>query len=191
MASPQLILIAGPNGSGKSTSAPVLVPATTRFLNADDIARTVHQRTDVERNVHAGRLLLDEWDRLVAANADFAIETTLSSRSLAPRIVRMREAGYQFQRVFVWLESVDLAIERVAERVRQGGHDIPEAVIRRRYLAGARNLFSLYIPITDTWRVFDNTRLADMSLVATGGKRERTLIYNPVIWQNIVQAGQP
>ena len=115
--------------------------------------------------------------------------TPLASRSLAPRIARLQEQGYEFHLTYIWLPSVDVAIARVAKRVRQGGHDIPEAVIRRRYRAGLHHFFTIYRPMAHTWRVFNNARLGAPRLVASGGRAERTRIYLIEIWDQIRNGG--
>ena len=135
---PQIVILAGPNGAGKSTLATRLVPPGVPFLNADNIARTLAPAPGQNADLAAGRLLLARIDEAVQAKTSFALETNLANRTLATRIPRWQEAGYTVSLVFVWLPSVDLAVERVAARVRTGGHHIPEATIRRRYKAGLR-----------------------------------------------------
>lgn len=185
MTPPQFVLIAGPNGAGKSTSAPALLPLTVPYVNADEIAKTL---TSPGRDVRAGRLLLAEWERLEAMQADFGVETTLSSRTLAPRIARLRMSGYRFHLIFLWLPSADLAVARVAERVRRGGHDIPEATVRRRYAVGLQHLFALYLPMADSWRVFDNFALGLPHLIASGQNRH-TSIFDAALWQRVKEQG--
>lgn len=123
MTAPQFILIAGCNSAGKSTSATKLLPEGLPFINADEIAKGF-AGTERAPNIAAGRKLLEQWDYRLANREDSAVETTLASRSLAPRIKTLQSTGYQFHLVFLWLPSDELAIERVAERVRGGGHDI-------------------------------------------------------------------
>ena len=171
MKPPQILIIAGPNGAGKSTSAPGLLSQETTFLNADEIAKGLPGLATPARDVQAGRLLLHQLDELEARQADIAVETTLSSRTLAPRIARLQNAGYRFYLFFFWLPNADMAVARVAERVRRGGHDIPEPTIRRRYVAGLRNFFSLYRPLANTWRMYDNTRAGEPGLIAKGTTR--------------------
>jgi predicted ABC-type ATPase len=165
---PQIIIIAGPNGAGKSTSAPDLLPEGVAFINADEIAKSLPGFPSSAVDMQAGRLLLERLEELAGQRADFAIETTLASRALASRIVKLKAAGYRIHLLFIWLSSADLAIERVAERVRRGGHSIPEATIRRRYAAGLRNLVQIYIPLVDTWRVIENVRVGKPRLIAFG-----------------------
>ena len=142
---PQIVILAGPNGAGKSTAASTLLSQEITFLNADEIAKGLPLSSG--RDVQAGRLLLSRLDDLQAERRDIAIETTLASRTLAPRIERLQRVGYRFNLYFFWLPSPEMAIQRVALRVLSGGHDIPEPVIRRRYAAGLNNFFSLYQPL--------------------------------------------
>ncbi len=165
---PQIIVIGGPNGAGKSTIATRLIPPTMEFVNADEIAKTLAETVTDGVNFRAGRVALQRLDELEAAHADIAIETTLASRTLAPRIQRLRANGYRFSLYYVWVPSPDLSIERVAERVRGGGHDIPEDVIRRRYKSGLENFFNIYQPIADRWRMYDNSDFGNPVIIARG-----------------------
>ena len=110
---------------------------------------------------------------LEAARADIAVETTLASRSLAPRIARLKQSGYRFQLLFMWLPNPEIAVSRVAERVRRGGHHIPEEVIRRRYVGGLHNFFERYQPMADSWRLYNNESLPKPRLIASGSLRIR------------------
>ena len=181
----QFLIIAGPNGSGKSTSAPAVLPGPIPYVNADEIAKGLPEDPARNKDLRAGRILIEELDRLEAERADFAIETTLASRSLVPRIARLQASGYRFHLLFFRVASVEVSIARVAERVRRGGHDIPEPTIRRRYAAGLRNFFSLYLPVADTWRVFDNTHIGDARLVASGRACAGIQIYDYQIWNRM------
>lgn len=163
---PQFIIIGGGNGSGKSTSAAFVLPGVIPYTNADEIARALPEAEGENKDVRASRILLNAMDEYESQNKSFAIETTLASRSLAPRVRRLQERGYQFQLLFFWLNSPEMNIERVAKRVQNGGHHIPEDVIRRRYIGGLKNLFSLYLPLANIWQVYDNTVTDDMKLVA-------------------------
>lgn len=169
---PQALIIAGPNGAGKSTLAARLVPPGIPFLNADDIAREIAQ-PGRSGDIAAGRLLLARLDEMERMRNDFAVETNLASRTLVSRIQRWREAGFEVLLYFVWIPSADAAVQRVAYRVRSGGHNIPEATIRRRYRAGLRLFFDVYQPLVDVWRVYDNSDGAGPSVVARGRVRRR------------------
>ena len=116
----------------------------------------------------AGRVMLARMKTLAQARQDFAFETTLASRSLAPWLARLRESGYRVHLTFLSLPYPDLAVARVAERVRQGGHDVPEVVVRRRFAAGLRNFFAMYQSLADTWQVFDNAAGSGPVLIAAG-----------------------
>lgn len=156
---PDLYIIGGPNGAGKTTTAMRVFPAlgVTRFINADMIAQGLSP-LDVDKAARAaGRIMLDEMEERLAAGDDFALETTLASRTLAPFVKRCKDAGYRFILIYVWLESAELAVQRVAKRVASGGHDIPEETIRRRYERGRANFFGLYRELADQWIVVDNT----------------------------------
>jgi predicted ABC-type ATPase len=136
---PIIIVVAGPNGAGKSTAAPYLLRDTLKvdeFVNADAIAAGLSAFRPDRVAVTAGRIMLARIRQLAAARADLTFETTLASRSFAPWLARLRGDGYRVHLLFLWLGSADLAVSRVAERVRLGGHDVPEAVVRRRYRAG-------------------------------------------------------
>jgi len=178
----EVIVLAGPNGAGKSTVAARLVPSGVPFVNADDIARDLPMPPSPRRDVLAGRMFLERLEALVTQKARFALETTLSGRTLAHRIAAWRDAGYGFSLVYVWLESPDISVLRVAERVRRGGHDIPEDVIRRRYAASLRNLGDLYLPLADRWIIYDNSRPLRSLRLASGGIEKPVRVYNEDSW---------
>lgn len=165
---PQIVILAGPNGAGKSTLAARFVPPGVPFLNADNIARSLTPAPGRNVDIAAGRLLLARIDEAVQAKISFALETNLTNRTLATRIPRWQQAGYTVSLVFVWIPSADLAVQRVAARVRSGGHDIPEATIRRRYKAGLHAFFEVYQPLVNAWRLYDNSGPAGATLVAHG-----------------------
>ncbi len=185
-APPRVVVLAGPNGAGKSTAAPYLLPAAMPFVNADEIAKQLPASYPGNRDMEAGRILLRQLDGFEETRTSFAVETTLASRSLAPRIQRLRASGYRFLLIYLWLPAPDLSIERVAARVRRGGHDIPADTIRRRYEAGLHNFFALYRPLADRWRVYQNSSLGRPRLIASGGAgAERTRVTNREIWTRI------
>ncbi|MCX7798913.1 MAG: zeta toxin family protein [Fimbriimonadales bacterium] len=184
---PQAVIIAGPNGSGKSTCSVALLTQFVEFVNADLIAQEITGHTRAGADIGAGRLFLRQVERLAGQRRDFAIETTLATRSLAERVVEWRSIGYRVHLVFLWLPSAELAVQRVAFRVLSGGHDVPERTIRRRFAAGLRNLFRIYIPIVDTWRVYDNSRGADPVLIASGVRGGSVKVAVPEAWESLVQ----
>jgi predicted ABC-type ATPase len=155
----RVIVIAGPNGAGKTTFAREFLPneaACPVFVNADLIASGLAPFAPDTAALQAGRLMLQELERHFAARESFAFETTLSGRGYLRQIERWQAAGYRVKLIFLQLESPAEAIARVAQRVRQGGHDVPEVVIRRRFSAGLRNFKQLYAPKVDAWALYDN-----------------------------------
>ncbi|HEY3319743.1 MAG TPA: AAA family ATPase [Planctomycetota bacterium] len=182
-----MIVIAGPNGSGKSTTAPELLHGAlgvTEFVNADTIARGLSAFEPEGVALAAGRIMLARIKELAAARERFAFETTLASRSFAPWIQELLKTGCSFHLVYLWLPTPDLSVARVAERVRRGGHNVPEETIRRRYVAGLRNFFSLYQPLATTWRVYDNENV--LALIASGRGMRVTRVTDEDQWQKIL-----
>lgn len=162
------MIISGPNGSGKSTCAELLLPQGMSFINADMIAQELSGVHSTTADLQAGRLLIQRLDDLEREQKDFAIETTLATKKLAPRVARLREKGYECHLIYLYMPSDDLAVERVKARVRAGGHDVPESTIRRRYQSGISLFFSTYQPLVDTWKMYDNSSIADPQLIAWG-----------------------
>lgn len=156
----KVIIIAGPNGAGKTTFAREFLPidaACPVFVNADLIAAGLAPFAPETAAVQAGRVMLLELARHFAARQSFAFETTLSGRGYLRHIREWQSSGYRVKLIFLQLDSVEEAIARVAQRVRQGGHDIPEATIRRRFAAGRENFERLYAPQVDAWALYDNS----------------------------------
>lgn len=162
---PRVIIIAGPNGAGKTTFAREFLPQEAGcpiFVNADLIAAGLSPFTPESAAVQAGRLMLHELERHFSARSSFAFETTLSGRGYLRHIARWQSAGYQVKLLFLRLDQADEAVARVAQRVKQGGHNIPEAVIRRRFAAGLANFEHYYAPAVDAWALYDNSGAAPM-----------------------------
>ncbi len=132
----------------------------------------------------AGRIMLSRIDELIKDQVDFAIETTLSTRSYVSMVLDAQRKGYCVTLLYVWLESAAVAVERVAERVAEGGHNIPSDIIHRRYQRGLHNLLHLYIPIVDFWVVVNNTH-NKLERISTGNKKLVHEIYLPYIWTQI------
>jgi len=156
----KVIIIAGPNGAGKTTFAREFLPvdaACPLFVNADLIAAGLAPFAPESAAVQAGRVMLLELARHFAARQSFAFETTLSGRGYLRHIREWQSSGYRVKLIFLQLDSVEEAIARVAQRVRQGGHDIPEATIRRRFAAGRENFERLYAPQVDAWALYNNS----------------------------------
>ena len=156
----RILIIAGPNGAGKTTFAREFLPQAAGcpiFVNADLIAAGISPFDPESAAIRAGRLMLEEIRRHAEAGDTFAFETTLAGRGYARMINQWRMAGYHVKLIFLSLKSPEHAIARVALRVRQGGHDVPEPVIRRRFAAGLSNFRTLYSPLVDTWSLYDNS----------------------------------
>lgn len=155
----KIVIIAGPNGAGKTTFAREFLPNEAHcpiFINADLIAAGLSPFAPELAAIKAGKLMLKTIDELILNNESFAFETTLSGSGYARAIPNWRASGYHVKLIFLQLPNVETAIARVVERVRQGGHDIPEATIRRRFDAGLKNFHQRYKPLVDLWLHFDN-----------------------------------
>lgn len=182
------MLLAGPNGAGKTTVAPDLLQgayAVGEFVNADAIALGLSGFRPEAAAMAAGRVLLRRVHELAAERVDFAFESTLASRSFAPWLRRQRVAGYQVHIVFLALPDADTAVLRVAERVRAGGHDVPEPVIRRRYERGLRNFHVVYGGIATSWQLYDNSPRTEPILVAERAPGEAIAILDRGRWQRL------
>ncbi len=155
-----LYVISGCNGAGKTTASYTILPEILNckeFVNADEIAKGLSPFQPDLVSIQAGKIMLNRIDSLIELGQTFAFETTLSTRSHESRIRKAKELGYQVVLLFFWLQSVDLAIDRVKNRSREGGHFIEEDVIRRRYKKGIYNLFELFIPVVDLCYIIDNS----------------------------------
>ena len=155
----KIIIIAGPNGAGKTTFARDFLPAeaqTLRFINADLIAAGLAPFNPETAAFKAGRLMLEEIDECVDAGHSFAFETTLSGLAYLKKIAVWQHFGYQVKLWFLSLPNEDIAVARVASRVAQGGHNIPEDVIRRRFKAGFENFYKRYSKVVNSWALYDN-----------------------------------
>ena len=188
-AGPQVIVIAGPNGAGKTTLAPFLLRDTLgllEYVNADPIAFGLSGFAPGGVAIEAGRVMLKRLNDLAKQRRNFAFETTLAARSYCRWIRILRDTGYTFQLMFVWLRSADLAVERVQERVRSGGHFVPEEIIRRRYLGGLMNFWRLYQPLADAWSVYDNSASPRTLPIASGGARAKFIVRNENSWNHFL-----
>jgi predicted ABC-type ATPase len=186
---PKVVVLAGPNGAGKSTAAARLLLGPLQvdeFVNADTIASGLSAFAQERVALEAGRIMLRRLDELAATRASFAFETTTASRSYAFRLRNLRQVGYQVHLVFLWLPSEDAAVARVEDRVRSGGHDIPEPIIRRRYLACLSNFFRLYLPLADIWQLVDNSGVNAPRLIAAGGEEGPVRVHEIATWQAVL-----
>ena len=185
--SPQLYFIGGCNGAGKTTASYTVLPEILQckeFVNADEIARGLSPFNPESMAIEAGKLMLKRINELLHACESFSIETTLSTRSYAKLIKQARAKGYKISLIYFWLNSPELAISRVAQRVRNGGHNIPREVIIRRYAAGISNLFRIYMPLVDYWLLADNSTTPRI-IVAEGGRESSTEIHHVELFNTI------
>lgn len=185
---PHIIVIAGPNGAGKTTAAPALLGTALQidhFVNADTIAAGLSAFAPEKAAIQAGKAMLERMHFLAKNNENFAFETTLASRTFAPWIAKLKEEkGYLFHLTFLVLKTSDLAVLRVAERVKMGGHFVPEDTIRRRFKAGLKNFFNLYLPLADSWQMYDNSDIGSPVPIASKIKNN-LLINREEDWTNL------
>lgn len=185
----KLYIISGCNGAGKTTASYTVLPEMLNcreFVNADEIARGISPFQPEKVAIQAGRIMLNRIKDLLTQDSDFAFETTLASKSYAKLINEAQEKGYFATLVYFWLNSPELAVERVKSRVEEGGHFVPEEVIHRRYQSGIRNLSDIYIPISDYWIIIDNSQ-PPFEIIAEGHKTNEINITNKAIYNKIIK----
>ncbi len=187
-ARPHVFVIAGPNGAGKSTAAPGLLRdllGVAEYVNADLIAQGLSGFDTEAVAFQAGRVMLVRLKQLTAQRRNFAFETTLATRSYRPWLATLQADGYAVDLVFLWLPGPEMAVARVAERVRSGGHNVPEAVVRRRYRRGMENFFRLYRPSADQWWLLDNSGPEGPSLIACGARGAPDDVSDSAAWTKL------
>ncbi|AZI40087.1 zeta toxin family protein [Epilithonimonas vandammei] len=175
-----LYIIAGCNGAGKTTASFTILPEILdckEFVNADEIAKGLSPFQPEKVAFESGRIMLNRIDELFSQNENFAFETTLATKTYKQKILKAKEQGYNTTLLFFWLKNPELAIERVKIRVKEGGHHIPEDVIRRRYYNGILNLFNIYLPIVNHTLIFDNSEGKHI-LIAEKNSETEINIYN-------------
>ena len=171
-----LYIIAGCNGAGKTTASYTVLPemlGCREFVNDDEIARGLSTLNPEGAAIQAGRLMIERVLQLMKDGQDFAFETTLATRSYIKLIKKAQSVGYFVTLLFFSLPTPEQAVQRVARRVSQGGHNIPLDVIYRRYEAGLKNFFQLYTPVVDFWSLYDNNTCPTSRIASGWRKGER------------------
>jgi predicted ABC-type ATPase len=182
-----LYIIAGCNGAGKTTASFTMLPEMLHckeFVNADEIAKGLSPFNPESVAIEAGRIMLRRMHELIRSKVDFAFETTLAPRSYRHLIELAIQEGYLVTLVYFWLNSPDLAVARVKMRYANGGHNVDEKVVRRRYFSGLRNLFLLYLPLCNFWMMINNSVTPSL-LIAEGGDGKRIQIHQPQAYNQI------
>lgn len=188
---PRVAVLAGINGAGKTTASFDLLTRVLKiptFVNADEIARGLNGLNPESEAYRAGRIMLERLNFLVDRDESFAFETTLAARTYASWLRDLKQSGYEIYLLYYWLESADLAVSRVAGRVRAGGHSVPEHTIRQRYARSVRNFFELYRPLADVWEVNENSGV-DKRLIGCGFGEYDTIIIDRNRWDEFERIG--
>lgn len=186
---PNLFIISGCNGAGKTTASFTILPEILQvkeFVNADEIARGLSPFQPEKVSIEAGKIMLRRLQELLSQKKDFAFETTLSTRSFAGLINQAKQNGYTINLIYYWLDSAELAIERVKIRVAEGGHHISTDTIIRRYYAGLKNFINLYKDKVDYWMLIDNSK-TEPELIAEGRNLEQHQVQNLEKWKIILK----
>lgn len=184
-----LYIIAGCNGAGKTTASFNILPDILNckeFVNADEIAKGISPFQPEKVSFEAGRIMLARIDELLISGVNFAFETTLSTVSYKNTIAKAKHLGYTVTLLFFWLQNVELAKERVKIRVLEGGHNIPEDVIERRYYRGVVNLFKLFLPLVSESFIFDNSAEHPV-LIAAKNETSSLVVYDEFLYSKILE----
>lgn len=184
---PDLFIIAGCNGAGKTTASYTVLPAILgckEFVNADEIARGLSPFQPEKVAIQSGRIMLHRIAELINLKENFALETTLTTLSYQETIRKAHVAGYKVTLIFFWLNDVNLAINRVELRVKEGGHNIPVETIKRRYKNGIKNLFDIFINACDNWMIINNSE-DESFFIAENYDDERMIIYKEDDWNTL------
>lgn len=184
----QIFMIEGPNGAGKTTTAMSFTPISSmidEFINADEIAKGLAPMHPESVSLTASKLMLKRFKELVESHKNFAFETTASGTNYIKHLKDAKLMGYHIFLLFLWLPSPNLAIERVIGRVEQGGHHIPDDVVRRRYFAGLKNLIKYYLPLVDDALILDNSVAGLNKVIARKNKIDSLKIEEKSIWKGI------
>lgn len=186
---PRLYIISGCNGAGKTTASYSLLPEMldcSEFVNSDEFAKSLSPFSPEKASIQASKLMLKKIRYMLKKNKDFAVETTLATRTLMKTAKIAQNAGYTVTLLYFWLNSPELAIERVKARVEAGGHDIPEETIRRRYHVGIDYFFHYYAPICERWILADNSQIP-FRVIAEGSKNDVINIRDNDVYEKVLE----
>jgi predicted ABC-type ATPase len=186
--SPSVYIIAGPNGAGKTTFARKFLPKYAEcknFINADLIAQGLSPFAPEAAAFPAGRLMLEEIERFSKRGDDFGFETTLSGITYINLIRRLRAQGYAVHIFFLWVPRAELSISRIRDRVLEGGHDVPEPIVRRRYERSISNFLRLYRHEVDFWNLFENS--GEVPVLIAGKERGKSCIMNESLFRDLLR----
>ena len=183
----RLFIVSGCNGAGKTTASYTILPELLdceEFVNADEIAKGLSPFNPDSTSIQAGRLMLNRINDLIEKEEDFAFETTLSTKSYKNLVLSAKDKNYQVTLLFFWLRTPELAVKRVETRVKEGGHSIPEPVIRRRYDKGLKNFFTIFESIVDEWIFIDNSG-EPYEIIAQKDSHDSKMIHNSSRWNEL------
>ncbi len=186
MTKKNVYIIAGPNGAGKTTFADQFLTEyinCTHFINADLIAKGLSPYAPEKASIKAGKLVLEQIDKLSAKGADFSFESTLSGKAYASLLRELKENGYRLHLFFLWIPDSKLAIARVKQRVAEGGHNIPQADVVRRFGRSITNFFTIYRSLVDSWMIFDNSNIKPVLIAKE--TNNKTLVIKAELYEKI------
>ena len=189
---PRLYIISGCNGAGKTTASYTMLPEMlecSEFVNSDEFAKGLSPFEPERASIQAGRYMIMKIRYLLKKQLDFGIETTLATRTVLKTVKMAQAAGYTVTVLYFWLNSPELAIERVKARVEAGGHNIPEETIRRRYKVGIDYFFHDYAPICERWVLADNSQIP-FRVIADGSKLDVINIKDRETYEKIRKIAQ-
>jgi predicted ABC-type ATPase len=187
--SKKILMIAGPNGAGKTTMTLELIRSCSmlyEFINADEIARGLAPKHPESMALTASKLMIKRLKELLDADQSFAFESTASGTNYVKHLKSAKARGYEISLTFLWLSKPEEAVKRVAQRVKQGGHHVPEESVARRYYSGIKNLVLHYLPLADEAFILDNSSEgASRKLIARKNKNKPIDILDRAIWEKI------